>query len=170
MESVTLIFLHVLFGIVWAGGAIVAGFFIIPSVLEAGPAGGMVMAGVTRRKLPVVLTVSATLVLLTGVRLYMLRFNSQWLVTPEGLALTLGAILGLGAFILGVFVQKPTAERLGALAAQVAASGAPPTSAQAAELQALRERLGRVAKLTAWHLLVAVVLMAGHRLIAMIQS
>jgi uncharacterized membrane protein len=170
MEYLLLIFVHVLFGIVWAGGAIMAGFFIIPSVLEAGPAGGMVMAGVTKRKLPVFLSISATLVLLTGVRLYMLRFNSQWLVTPEGLALTIGAILGLGAFILGLFVQKPAAEKLGALAAKVAASGAPPTGAEAAELKALRERLGRIAKITAWHLLVAAILMAGHRLLAMIQS
>ena len=46
MEYLILIFLHVLFGIFWAGGAIVAGFFIFPSVLDAGPAGGAVMAGV----------------------------------------------------------------------------------------------------------------------------
>ncbi len=170
MEYLILVFLHLLFGIIWAGGAIAAGFFIIPAVLEAGPAGGAVMAGVTRRKLPVVLSIAATLVLLTGVRLYMLRFTTQWFVTPEGLALTLGAVLGLGAFIIGLFVQTPTAEKLGALAAKIAASGAPPTPAQSAELQALRGRLGRVAKITAWHLLIAIVLMAGHRIIAMIQS
>ena len=170
MEYLLLIFLHVLFGIFWAGGAIVAGFFIIPSVLEAGPAGGAVMAGVTKRKLPIIFSVAATIVLVTGLRLYMLRFNSQWLVTPEGIALTLGALLGLGAFLIGLFVQKPAAEKLGALAAKVAASGAPPTAAQAAELQELRTRLGRIAKVTGWHLLIAIILMTGHRVIAMLQS
>ena len=54
MEYLILIFVHVLFGIFWAGGAIVAGFFILPAVVDAGPAGGAVMAGVVRRRLPVI--------------------------------------------------------------------------------------------------------------------
>ena len=168
MEYLILIFLHVLFGIFWAGGAVVAGFFIIPSVLEAGPAGAAVMAGVTRRRLPVIFSLAAIVVLLTGIRLYMLRFTPEWLVTKEGIALSLGAVLGLGGFFIGLFVQKPTAERLGALARQLAAAGTAPTAAQAAELQALRERLGRVAKVTAWHLLIASVLMAGHAVVAVL--
>jgi len=70
--------------------------------------------------------------------------------------------------VMGLFIQKPAAERLGALSAQIAASGKAPTAAQAAELQALRTRLGRIAKLTAWHLLVAALLMATHRLVSVL--
>ena len=168
MEYLILIFLHVLFGIFWAGGAIVAGFFILPAVVDAGPAGGAVMAGVVRRRLPVIISLAAVIVLLTGVRLYMLRFTPEWFLTKEGLVLSLGALLAIGAFVIGLFVQKPVAERLGALAGQLAAAGSAPTAAQAAELQALRARLRRVANLTAWHLLVASILMAGHRLAAVL--
>ena len=167
MEYATLILLHVFFGILWAGGAIAAGFFIIPAVLEAGPGGGAVMAGVVKRRFPIVMTASALLVVLSGLRLYTVQVSSSWIATPQGIVLSLGGVLGLGAFFIGVFVQKPTAERLGALSAEVAAAGGPPTPAQAAELQALRQRLGKVARLTAWHLIVASLLMAGHRLVAM---
>lgn len=168
MEYASLLLLHVFFGIVWAGGAITAGFFIIPSVLEAGPAGGAVMAGVARRRLPVAMSVSAVLVVLSGLRLYSLLFSGAWLTTSQGIVLTLGAIAGLGAFVVGFFVQRPLIDRLGALTGQVAASAVPPTPEQAAEIEGLRKRLGRIARVTAWHLVAASVLMAGHRLAAMI--
>ena len=164
MEYLSLVFLHVLFGILWAGGAVATGLFIVPSVIDAGPAGGAVMAGVVKRKFPVLMTASAAVVLLTGLRLYMLRFTTAWLTTPEGLVISLGALLAIAAFVMGVFVQKPTVERLAALGAQIAASGAPPSPAQAAELHTLREKLRRIASLTAWHLLAAAALMASHRL------
>ena len=168
MEYLSLVFLHVAAGILWAGGAIMLSLFVIPSVLDAGPAGGVVMAGISKRRLPVVLTVSAVIVVLTGLRMYMVRFTPAWLTSAEGLALTLGGLLGIGAFIIGFFVQKPVAGRLGALAAGIAASGAPPTEAQVAEMTELRARLRRVAALTAWHLIGATLLMSSHRLLTML--
>jgi uncharacterized membrane protein len=167
VEFSTLLLVHVFFGIVWAGGAIAAGFFIVPSVLEAGPAGGAVMAGVMKRRFPVLMTVAAALVVLSGARLYSMRFSPAFLGTPEGIVLTLGAVLGLGAFVLGVFVQRPTAQRLAALGARIAAGGTPPTPDEAAEIQGLRSRLGRAARITAWHVVAASFLMAAHRLAAM---
>lgn len=164
MEYLSLVFLHVFFGILWAGGGAATGLFILPSVIDAGPAGGAVMAGVVKRKFPLVMTVSAWVVLLTGLRLYMLRFSTTWVTTPEGLVITLGAILAIGAFVLGVFIQKPTVEKLSALGAAVAASGAPPSPAQAGQMQALRTKLQKIGRLTAWHLLGAAALMAMHRL------
>lgn len=167
MEYLSLIFLHVAFGVLWAGGAIVLGLFIIPSVMDAGPAGGAVMAGILKRRLPVFLSVSAFIVVLSGVRMYMIRFTPEWLTTPEGLAITIGAVLGLGAFVLGFFIQRPLAGKLGAMAAGIAASGAPPTPDQAAELAAVRARLRKVAALTAWHLIGATLLMSIHRMATM---
>jgi uncharacterized membrane protein len=168
MEFPVLVLLHVLFGILWAGGAVVLGLFVIPSILDAGPPGGAVMAGVIKRRMPFVLTIAAVLVVLSGVRLYMLRFSAGWLMSLEGLVLTLGAVLGLGAFGLAVFVQKPAASRLAALGVQVAIAGGPPDAAQAAELRQLQAKLRRVARLVAWHLVGASLLMASHRLAAML--
>ena len=168
MEFPVLILLHVGLGIFWAGAAIVLGLFVVPSVLDAGPAGGVVMAGVVKRRLPIILTFAGGLVVLTGVRLYMLRFSGAWLTTPEGLVLTLGAVLGLGGFAIGVFVQRPIVLKLGALAAEIAHSGGPPSATQAGELRALQGKLRRVARLTAWHLAGAAALMASHRLASML--
>ncbi len=164
MEYLSLVFLHVFFGILWAGAAVALGFFVLPSVLEAGPAGGAVMAGVAKRRFPLFMTVVAAVVLLTGARLFMLRFTPGWIATPEGIVITLGALLAIAAFIIGMAVQRPVVGRIGALAAQIAASGAPPTPAQASELQALRLKLRRAASITAWHVLAAAALMAMHRL------
>ena len=166
MEYLSLIFFHVFFGIVWAGGAISAGLFFIPSVADAGPAGGPVVAGLMKRNFGMVMTVAGIVVVLSGLRLYMLRFSADWLGSPEGMVLTLGGLLGLGALMLGLLVQKPTAERMGALAAQVASAGGPPTPAQASEMQALRAKLTRIGRLMAWHLIGAATMMAAHKLAA----
>jgi uncharacterized membrane protein len=166
MEYQSLLLVHVFFGIIWGGGAIAAGFFVLPAVLEAGPAGGAVMAGVAKRRFPVLMTVSGFLVVLTGLRLYMLRFDAAWLTSPEGIVLSLGGILGIGALAIGFTVQKPTVEKLGALAAKVAAAGAPPTPEQAAEMNALRGRAARIGKVIGWHLIGAALLMASHTLAA----
>jgi uncharacterized membrane protein len=168
MEYASLVLIHVFFAILWAGGAVAVGLFVIPSVFEAGPGGGPVMAGILKRKFPILMTVSAVLVVLSGARLFTLQpLSGAWFATPHGVVLTLGAIVGLGALVLGLFVQKPTAERLGALAGQIAAAGKPPTPEQAAEMEALRTKLAKIAKLTAWHLIAAAVLMSSHRLAAM---
>lgn len=166
MEYLSLVFVHILFGMIWAGGAISAGLFFIPAVGDAGPAGGAVVGGLMKRKYSIAMTVAGLLVVLTGIRMYMIRFSHAWLQTPEGIVLSLGALLGIGALSLGLFVQKPTAQKLGTLGAQIAAAGTPPTPAQAAEMQALRARMTRIGRLVAWHLLGATALMAVHRLAA----
>ena len=166
MEYLSLVFVHIFFGVIWAGGAISAGLFFIPSVADAGPAGGPVVAGLVKRRFPIAMTVAGVLVVLSGLRRYMIRFSTVWLHSPEGLVLSLGALLGLGAMGLGLFVQRPTAERLGVLGAQLASAGTPPSPAQAGEMKALRERMSRVGRLIAWHLIGAALLMASHRLAA----
>jgi uncharacterized membrane protein len=163
MEYFVLIFVHVFCGIMWAGSAVVMGLFIIPSVMEAGPAGGAVMAGVVKRRFPIVMTALGILVVLSGVRLYMLRWAPGFVRTPEGLVITLGALLAIGALVMGIAIQKPTAEKLGKMAGALAASGKPPTPEQMAEMQALRAKMQRIGKLMAFHLIGAAALMALHR-------
>jgi hypothetical protein len=80
------------------------GWFVMPSVQEAGPAGGAVMGGIVKRKLPMILNIASMLSLLAGTRLYMLRFSSEWLMTTNGIILTLGGILAIGAAAEGLGV------------------------------------------------------------------
>jgi hypothetical protein len=168
MEYASLVLLHVFFAIIWAGGAVAVGLFIIPSVMEAGPAGGSVMAGVMKRRFPVVMSVAGFIVILSGIRLFTLQpLGAAWFSEPNGIVLTLGALLGIAGLGIGFFLQRPAAMRLAALGGEVAAAGKPPTPEQAAEMEALRARLLKLARLTAWHLIAAAVLMSSHRLAAM---
>jgi len=164
MEYATLILFHVFFAIIWAGGAIAVGFFIIPSVLEAGPAGGAVMGGVVRRRFPIIMTASGLVVVLTGLRLYSMRLSLDWLRTTHGILLSLGVLAGLAAFVIGLFIQKPAVDKMGRLGAKLAAAGTPPSPEDAAEMERLRSRVAKVARVLAWHLIVAAVLMAGQQL------
>lgn len=163
-EYATLRLLHLVFGILWAGGAITIGWFVIPAAREAGPAGAGVMRGVVARRFPIVMQVSGFLTVLVGLRLYHLRWSPSWVTTPEGFVLTLGGLLGLGALAIGVFAQAPTASKVAALAAQIAAQGGPPSPEQAQQMGALQARMGKLANVLAWHLLGATVLMAAMRL------
>lgn len=165
MELLVLLFLHVVASALWASAAVVQGFFLVPAIFDAGPGGGAVMAGITKRKfVPFMLIVSWT-ALLTGLRLYSIRFSSAWVTTPEGIVLSLGTLLAISAAVIGMARQKPTAEKLAALASEI--KGAP-TPAQAQEMAALGLRLVKIARVTAYHLLAALVLMASHRLAAVL--
>jgi hypothetical protein len=158
VEVAVLRLLHITAGVVWAAAAIVMGWFVIPAVREAGPAGGAVMRGIVARRLPQIAIVTGLLTVLAGLRLYQIRFSMGWLWTLEGLALTLALLVGLSALGMGIFVQRPTAVRLVALAAT--AAGAPPSD----EMKRLSDRLGRIGNALAWHAVTMVVLMAGLRL------
>lgn len=162
------ILIHVVFGTLWAGGAVALGFFIFPAVIEAGPAGGAVMGGVAKRQLPVYFSAFAILTVLSGLYLIHVRSsaNPEFFTSAEGMVLSLGALLGLGAFGLGLGIQRPTAMRIGALGAQIAQQGGQPTPEQIAELGVLRPKLLKIAKVVAFHLLGSVVCMAAHRLAA----
>lgn len=166
MEQVALVFLHIVTGFMWAGGAIVVGFWIVPAIQEAGPAGGPVMAGIMKRKWVLFMTVTSWTAILTGLRLYMIRFSTAWLTSAEGIVITLGMLLAIGAAVIGLVSQRPTSVKMAAVAEAVRAKGGPPSPEQAAEMKALGERLARIAKVTAFHLLGALVLMAAHRLAA----
>jgi len=169
MELASLRLLHILFGVFWAGGAICLGWFVLPAVNASGPAGGEVMRRIVDRKFPQLMLVAGFVTLITGLRLYMLRFSVAWVTTPEGIALTLGGLLGLGAFAIGLFAQRPTAMKLQALGAQIASGGGPPTEAQQAELQALKSRMQKLGHVLAAHLAGAVFLMSAMRLVLLLS-
>jgi hypothetical protein len=167
MEYLLLVFLHITFGVFWAGGAVLVGLFVVPSVVEAGPAGGAVMAGFAKRRLPVVLSITGVLTVLTGLRIYFVRFSTEWLQTPEGMAITAGAILALIALVVGLTVSRPAALRAAALGAEIGKAGGPPTAEQKTEMQKLQGRLRQAGQIVSWALIGAVLFMASHRLMTM---
>jgi hypothetical protein len=171
MEYGLLLFIHISTSSLWACIAFFFGFYLVPAVNEAGPGGGAVMGGLMKRKMPVFMTAVAVLAILSGLRLYMLRFSAEgagwaWVRTPEGIALTLGGLAGLHAFVKGLLVSKPLAEKMGALGALIAAAPGAPDPALLAQMKGMQDKMTRSGRASGAELLAALLLMSSHRLLS----
>ena len=166
-EIVTLRLLHIFTGVFWAGGVFYLAFFIFPAIKALGADGGKFMQQLSRTKnMPAVMSLMGIINVLSGFRLIMImsgNFQSAWFLTNMGMAITIGAVGGIGALCIGLFLNRPRAAQMAKIGAAVAASGGPPSAEQAQQLSKLKEQLEKGVKIMAWHLLVAVVLMAIAR-------
>ena len=163
----TLRLVHIVLGVFWAGTLIFFAAFLVPSVQDAGPDGGKVMAALQRRRFLDIMPIAAALTIISGVWLYWrisVVFNLVWVTSPVGLALGIGGLLSLVAFGIAVGVMRPAALRAGALAQLVAQSPeGPERAAQASALQQLRRRSAIAGRLVAVLLTVTTALMAVAR-------
>jgi hypothetical protein len=87
----------------------------------------------------------------------------DWIGSTFGIVLTIGALCAISALAIGGSVTRPNVERFLALGRTVAASGAPPTPEQAAEMGAIQARLRLAARISLGLLVVAVLAMATAR-------
>lgn len=163
MELLFLRLIHICAGAFWIGATIYLAAFIEPAVKAMGPEGGKFMQQLMRtNKLPLWMTLMATLNVLTGLRLimiYIVNGGMDWVTTHTGICFSLGGLLAIAAYIVGISVNRPVAMKMQAIGAEIAKTGAPPTAEQAAQLATLKERLGKATRVIAWHLGAAIVLM-----------
>ena len=118
VELVVLRLIHVLGGIIWVGAGIYSFVFLIPAVAAAGPAGGVVMANLQKRKLFTVLPVVAILTMLSGVRLMQIvsnGFSPSYFRTPMGRMYAIAALLAILGFLIGIMISRPSAVKLAKL-------------------------------------------------------
>ena len=162
---------HVLLGTFWAGTLIFAAMYLIPSMRDAGPAGGKVLAALHRRGYFTVMPIVALLTLVAGFWLYMKlmtaggpEFAAAWRATRTSMAYNFGAVAGVVAFLFGMFWLRPASLRMVHLAEKLGA-GAQGTEKDAleAELAATRVRSGMAMRAVAVMLSIAVVTMAVAR-------
>lgn len=160
----TLRVLHVISGILWAGGAIVMYFFIVPAIGATGDSGKQFaghLMGKTRFT-PFMMIVGATTVV-AGTILYGIDsswFQSAWMKTGTGIGFGIGATAGILAFIFGVMVGN-TNKALAALGAQIQGK---PTPEQMSALQAVQKRQALVGRLNATFIMISIFFMASARL------
>lgn len=155
--------LHVLFGVFWAGAVFFSALFLDPAVREAGPEGGKVMGVLQRRGWMNAVLTMGTLTVLTGVYLLWVmsgRFSPGFMGSRPGILLSTGMLAGLLTLGIGMGLSLPTAKKVGALSARLAAAGGPPSAEDLAELARLRGRMTRLLRTVAVLLAVAVVTMA----------
>jgi len=138
-EFLVLRFVHIVSGIVWVGSGVFVAFFLIPAVAHNHQIMPPLMEGLQRRRMFVILPTAGLLTILAGVRLLWIDsagFADSYMQTGPGRTFSIGGTAAIIALLLQVFVSRPTGIKLGAIAAQLAAS--PPPSD--------RERLGAEAE------------------------
>ena len=169
MEYLIMRLVHIVAGAVWVGTAIMMSWKILPASNDAGPAGGQYMGMLmNKRKLPLAMMSMALLVFITGTRLFMIRSGGAWgeyMATPVGRGLTAGALLALMGFSVGMLVNVPTSKKMGALGAQIAAAGGPPSEEQAGQMAAYRAVIAKGSLAIAILLGLAAVMMAIARVV-----
>lgn len=157
--------IHILAGVLWAGWAFVSLAFIEPATRAAGPEGGKFMQALSgKTKLIQTMLIAPLLVIFTGVLMYWQvsgGLSRSWLVLAPGLALTIGSLAGILAFVLGLVINRPAADRLAALSREMQSVGGPPSSEQMAELRAQQQRLSMGGLYGAILLAIAVIGMAS---------
>lgn len=156
--------LHIISGILWAGGAIAMYFFIVPTIGATGDSGKQFAGHLMGRTsfTPFMMIVGLTTVL-AGSVLYGIDsswFQSAWMRTPTGIGFGTGATAGILAFIFGVMVGN-TNKALAALGAQIQGK---PTPEQMSALQALQKRQALVGRLNAYFIMISIFFMASARL------
>lgn len=152
---------HILCASLWVGAATMLTLFILPSVREAGPAGGSVMGAAVRRGVPTFMASVGGLTILSGLWLYWLwaqRLGSAAMHTTSGITLGIGAVSGIAALVIGAVILSPASKRLAALGAE-----GPPDEARKAQMTALQDRIAGAGKITVALMIVALVLMALSR-------
>jgi hypothetical protein len=165
--TIVLRIFHIFGGMLWFGAVVIFVLYIEPSTREAGPASGPFMAGfAVKRRFPV-LMVWASIVSVAGGLIPYWRdsagLRAAWLTSPTGTALTIGALAGLSAGALGLFISKPAGDRMLAAMTAAAAKGDPPSPEQAQDIEKYSARLRRAGTLGMGLLTPALLMMATAR-------
>jgi len=156
---IVLRFAHVFFGALWVGMMAFQIFFLGPSLAEAGPAAGQVMAGLMKRRIPVIMPLIALIALVSGMWLFMRLSGDNMAVvwgSRMGKAFGSGGAIALLAFLIGVVAMRPIMMK----SMTLMQSGDP---AHRPEIQRLQARASTLGKLVSYMLLVTLGLMAVAR-------
>ena len=151
MSLVIIRLVHVLFGIFWGGAVIFAAFYLMPAVKDAGPAGSQVMAQLMKRGYLGAMTLVALVTVVTGgYALWLVSggFGPDFMGSGRGIMLSTGGLTGFLALGVLAHMSRPTAKKISAIAQRVAASGAPPSDEDAAEIARLQAKAGLALNIT----------------------
>jgi uncharacterized membrane protein len=142
-ELLVLRLVHILSAILWVGSGLFTTFFLVPALMASPAAMGEVVAGLTRRRLFLVLQIAAALTILSGLRLLAIDsagFSGSYFATGTGRTFAISGLLAFIAAVLSFGVSRPAMVRAGAIAASIAASS---DAAEKARLNSEADRLRR---------------------------
>jgi uncharacterized membrane protein len=159
--------LHIFGGVFWVGGAIVHVAFIEPTARATAPEGHkFVQYLVGRGRFSLFMNVVSALTVLSGALLYWHASGGlqiSWMKFGPGLGYTIGTVVAILVYFLGLLMIRPRADHLGGLGRQIGAAGGVPTSAQLAELHKVNHELTLIGRVDFVLLAVALLAMATAR-------
>ena len=131
---------HIGAGAFWVGSGLMLVLVILPALRRSGAEAGqrLPMAQISQA-----MAISSLITTIAGVILYILvsGFAGPWMASPMGIGLSIGAVAGLAAFLVGLLSTGPTSSRMGELGARLQAAGGPPAPEQLAEMRQLQAKL-----------------------------
>jgi hypothetical protein len=157
--------IHISCGLFWGGAALMLHFFIMPAIKNAGPDGSKMMQAImSTRKLPIVLLTFAFITI--GAGLLLMEhisggYQASWFGSKMGITLSIGGTTGILAMLVGLFVNKPAADKIAGIATAISESGNPPSAEQVATLGAMRSRIMNGLGIIAWLIIITIVCMAS---------
>jgi uncharacterized membrane protein len=160
---------HILSGIFWLGAILVMTAFLMPAMRTSGADGMRFMGHVMQQqRLQMYVVVSMALTLLAGLAMFgvLSSGGGGWARSRMGMVLSIGAVLAIVASAIGSIVARPAGLKLLAIAQrmeQTKGSGGTASAADAAEMQALQDRIGGTQKLIAILLVLSAATMAVAR-------
>lgn len=158
---------HILSGVFWVGSLLFVARILTPSLRDAGPAAaGALMVQLSKRRMPIVMMVTAFITIASGVWLMMIvsaGAPGAWMRSGPGRTFSLGGALAIVTLVLGMAINAPTVKRIGSINQAAAKRGGPPTPDEAAQLQRLQTRLGLATQIVAILLVLATAAMAVAR-------
>jgi hypothetical protein len=159
--------LHILAGIFWVGGSLLVHAHILPTAKRLGPDAGRFMQSLAADSgMPVALTLAGLTTTIAGAILFVFvsgHFDPGWMSSPTGVTFGIGALFGIAGLLFGAAVQAPNAARMATLSREIAGGGGPPTPAQVARMNLLRDRLERGGRIASVLLVTAAAAMAIAR-------
>ena len=155
--------LHIIAGIIWAGGAITMNLVIGPTIGATGDAGKQ-FAGhlMTKTIFSRLMAASAGITVLAGTFLYGVNsnwFSSAWMLSGTGIGFGIGALAGIAAFVMGMMTGS-TNRALAMLGAQIQGK---PTPEQTSQLQALQKKAAFLSPANTICIFISIILMASAR-------
>jgi uncharacterized membrane protein len=159
--------LHIVGGTCWVGGAIIFHLFLEPTAKATAPESQRFMQHfIVHRRYSAYMTISSLAVNLSGVLLFWRSsggLTSSWITSGPGLVFSLGSVLAIVAFSMGMFILAPTAKRLVGLGQALQTADGPPLPEQMSELHSLEKTMNQVGWAEFALMLVSLVTMAVAR-------
>jgi hypothetical protein len=136
---------HIGSAMTWFGGAILGVFFLGPTARALGSAGQPFMDHLmNRRRMGIFFPIVASLTILSGAALYWRAsagLQAAWITSPTGLALTVGGLAAIAAFVGGAVLIGPSLAEQTAVQNELARGDGVPTEAQRQRLQRADRRM-----------------------------